>query len=101
MKPVFMHANPVKEMLVRNPGEARILKHLGYFGSLTVQVNLKSLRGLHWLYGTGSAVYDKLGAELDKNISFDLPELSEALYSDPYLLGSRILETIYYACNWS
>jgi hypothetical protein len=80
---------------------ARTLKHLGYFGSLVVQANLKSLRGLHWLYGTGSAVYDKLGSELDKDISFELPELSEVFYSDPYSLGAQILETIYFSTNWS
>jgi hypothetical protein len=79
---------------------ARTLKQLGYFGSVVVQVTLKSLRGLHWLYGTGSAVYDKLGSELDQNISFELPELSEVFYQDPYSLGARILETIYFSCNW-
>lgn len=79
---------------------ARTLKQLGYFGSLVVQVTLKSVGGLHWLYGTGSAVYDKLGSELDQNISFELPEMTEAFYADPYRLGARILETIYFSCNW-
>jgi hypothetical protein len=79
---------------------ARTLKQLGYFGSLVVQVTLKSVRGLHWLHGTGSAVYDKLGSELDQNISFELPEMSEAFYADPYRLGALILETIYFSCNW-
>jgi hypothetical protein len=79
---------------------ARTLKQLGYFGSLLVGVTLKSVRGLHWLYGTGSAVFDKLGSELDQNISFELPEMSEAFYADPYGSGARILETIYFSCNW-
>jgi hypothetical protein len=79
---------------------AKTLKELGYFGSLVVQVTLKSVRGLHWLYGTGSAVWDKLGSELDQDISFELPELSETFSLDPYNLGARILETIYFSCNW-
>jgi hypothetical protein len=66
-----------------------------------VEVNLKSVRGMHWLYGTGSAVFDKVGSELDKDISFELPEMSESFYSSPYSLGARILETIYYSTNWS
>jgi hypothetical protein len=80
---------------------AKTLKSLGYFGSLVVEVNLKSVRGMHWLYGTGSAVFDKVGSELDKDISFELPEMSESFYSSPYSLGARILETIYYSTNWS
>jgi len=80
---------------------AKTLRQLGYFGSLVVQINLKSVRGLHWLYGDGSAVYDKLGSELDNNISFELPELNEVFYSEPYRVGAQILETIYYSTNWS
>jgi hypothetical protein len=80
---------------------AKILKSLGHFGSLLVKINLKSVRGMHWLYGTGSAVFDKIGSELDKNISFELPEMSESFYSFPYSLGAQILETIYYSTNWS
>jgi hypothetical protein len=41
----------------------RTLKSLGYFGSLIIEVNLKSIRGMHWLYGTGSAVYDQVGSD--------------------------------------
>jgi hypothetical protein len=80
---------------------AKILKSLGYFGSLIAHVSLKSVRGIHWLYGTGSSVFDKLGSELDKDISFELPEVSEVFYLDPYALAARILETIYYSCNWA
>lgn len=80
---------------------ARTLRSLGYFGSLVVHVNLKSVRGMHWLYGTGSTVFDKLGSELDNDISFELPQISESFYSDPYALGAVILETIYYSTNWS
>jgi hypothetical protein len=79
---------------------AKMLKSLGYFGSLVAQVNLKSIRGTPWLYGTDSGVFDKLGSELDKDISFDLPEVSEEFYSDPYALAGRILETIYFSSNW-
>jgi Schlafen, AlbA_2 len=79
---------------------AKILKRLGYFGSLIVRVSLKSVRGIHWLYGTGSAVFNKLGSELDKDISFELPEISEVFYSDPYALAARILETTYFSSNW-
>jgi Putative DNA-binding domain len=80
---------------------ARVLKSLSYFGSLVVAVNLKSVRGKRWLYGTSSAVFDKVGSELDNDISFELPEMSESFYSSPYKLGARILETIYYSTNWS
>lgn len=80
---------------------ARTLKSLAYFGSLVVRVNLKSIRGMHWLHGSGSAVYDKVGSELDRDISFELPQISESFYSDPYSLGAMILETIYYSTNWS
>jgi hypothetical protein len=79
---------------------AKVLKSLGYFGSLVVHVGLKSIRGIHWLYGTGSTVFDKLGSELDKDIVFELPEISEVFYSDPYSLAARILETIYFSTNW-
>jgi hypothetical protein len=79
---------------------AKTLKSLGCFGSLIAHVNLKSVRGIHWLYGTGTAVFDKLGSELDKDIAFELPEISEVFYSDPYALAARILETIYFSSNW-
>ena len=79
---------------------AKMLKSLGYFGSLIIRVNLRTIRGIPWLYGTGSAVFDKLGSELDQDISFESPEVSELFYSDPYALAARILETIYFSSNW-
>ena len=80
---------------------ARMLKSLGCFGPLLVRISLKSIRGMHWLYSTGSAVWDKIGSELDKEISFELPSISESFCSDPYTLGAVILETVFYSTNWS
>jgi schlafen family protein len=82
---------------------AKMLKSLGYFGSLIARLSLKSIRGMRWLYGASSfaGVLDKLGSELDMDISFDLPEISEVFYSDPYGLAARSLERIYFSCNWA
>lgn len=70
---------------------------------MVVQVSLKNVMGTKWFYsahGIGAAIFDKVGSELDRSISFELPEISEAFYSNPYDLAARILETIYFSSNW-
>lgn len=84
-------------LFVRHAG--MMLKTVGYFGSILVKIELRSVLGVSWFYDAGGWMEPTSGSELDDDISFPITTTSEALIEKPDSVSMDILRFALYSIN--
>lgn len=84
-------------LFVRHAG--MMLKTVGYFGSILVKIELRSVLGVSWFYDAGGWMEPTKGSELDDEISFPITTTSEALIEKPDSISMDILRFALYSIN--
>jgi hypothetical protein len=87
-------------LFVRHAGQ--MLGDLGYFGSVRLSIELRSLLRVQWLdVSRGNWFNARPGSELDDDLPFSIATTSETLISKPDLIVRELLRFIFFSVNWS
>ena len=79
----------------------QMIAKCGYEGSVTVQVALNGIRGVHWLYTqTGADASRGPRSELDDEFLFSLPSDTESLKHRRDAIVRDVLQLILFGMNW-
>jgi hypothetical protein len=80
-----------------------ILHELGYVGPIHVQVGLRFLRDVPWLYGrpdTSGIFVNKMESQLDDELEFALATTVEDLREKLDEIVRKVLSYVFFAVNW-